>query len=169
MPIATALLPEFDHEMAGVRRVLERIPDDRMDFRPHPRSFSLHQLANHVATVPCWATATMATTELDFATPAARTLVPAPSDTVAGMLRAFDLGVGEARKALAGASDEDFAVVWSGKNAGAVVFAQPRIAVLRSFVMNHVIHHRAQLTVYLRLLDVPVPALYGPSADEASV
>lgn len=169
MTLAQSLLPEFDHEMAGLRRTLERVPADRFDFRPHPKSFSLGALANHLATVPAWAAGTMATTEMDFADPAVREAMPKPVDDTEKLLALFDRGVTEARAALAGASDADFAVIWSGKSEGKTLFAFPRIGVLRSFILNHAVHHRGQLTVYLRMLDVPVPALYGPSADEGGM
>ncbi|MBI4913477.1 MAG: maleylpyruvate isomerase N-terminal domain-containing protein [Acidobacteria bacterium] len=167
MSIAHSLLPEFDHEMAGLRRLLERIPGDRMDFRPHPKSFSLHELANHLAFVPRWATATMETTELEFSSPEVQAMRPTPADSAAGLVKILDEGLPVARERLASASDEAYLVPWSGKNGGKVLFTLPRIAVIRGMVLNHMIHHRAQATVYLRMLDVPVPALYGPSADEA--
>ena len=166
MPIAPTLLPEFDHEMTGCRTVLERTDSARFDFKPHPRSFSLGQLANHLASVPSWAATTFETTELDFADPAVAAAMPLPCATTAVLLATFDQGVQTARAALAAASDPDLMTVWSGKSQGKVLFAMPRVAVYRSFIMNHMIHHRAQLAVYLRLLDLPVPALYGPSADE---
>ena len=166
MAIAQSLLPEFEHEMAGLRRVIERIPADRMDFRPHPKSFNLHDLANHLATVPGWTVSTMKETELDFGLPETQAKQPKPSATVEGLLRTLDAGVEAALAALTQASDEDFKVMWTLKNQGEVILSMPRIAVYRGFVMNHLIHHRAQLSGYLRQLDVPVPALYGPSADE---
>ncbi len=169
MSLAQSLLPEFDHEMAGLRRVLERIPADRLDFRPHPKSFSLGQLANHLATVPDWATVTLKTTELDFALPETQASMPKPGANPGEILAIFDAGVSAARAALAVASDAELAVTWSGKSEGKTLFAFPRIAVLRSFVLNHAIHHRGQMTVYLRLLGVPVPALFGPSADEGGM
>jgi uncharacterized damage-inducible protein DinB len=166
MSISQSLLPEFGHEMAGLRRVVERIPTDRMNFRPHPKSFTLHDLANHLVTVPGWAHTTMAETELDFGLPETRAQQPQPSQSVEGLLQTLDAGVEKALEALSNASDDDFQVIWTLKNEGQVILAMPRIAVYRGFVMNHLIHHRAQLSVYLRLLDVPVPSLYGPSADE---
>jgi len=166
MALAKALLPEFEHEMATLRRVLERIPANRLDYRPHPKSFTLGDLANHLATIPGWTISTMTETELDFGLPETQARQPKPSTTTEGLLRTLDAGVEGALKALDGASDEDFHVVWTLKNQGQVLFAMPRIAVYRGFVMNHLIHHRAQLAVYLRLLDVPVPSIYGPSADE---
>jgi uncharacterized damage-inducible protein DinB len=166
MAIAPSLLPEFDQEMAGCRRVLERVPAAAFDFKPHPRSYSLGRLANHLAAVPTWLVTALATTELDFIDPAAAAALPLPATTTEGLLAVFDQGVQAARAALAAGSDADLMVIWSGKSHGKVVFAMPRLAVYRSYIMNHMIHHRAQLTGYLRLLDLPVPALYGPSADE---
>jgi len=166
MSISQSILPEFGHETAGLRRVIERIPAEHLAFRPHPKSFTLHDLANHLVTVPGWAHTTMTETELDFGLPETRARQPKPSDTVEGLLRTLDAGVEKALDALSSASDEDFQVIWTLKNEGQVILALPRVAIYRGFVMNHLIHHRAQLTVYLRLLDVPVPSLYGPSADE---
>ena len=169
MSIAQTLLPEFDHEMAGCRKTLERIPSGRFDYKPHPKSFSMGQLANHLATIPGYVLSTMKGTELDFSLPETRAQQPAPVTTVEALLQRFDGLVLEARAALAGAADSEFAVTWSGKSDGKVLFALPRLAVVRSFVLNHAIHHRAQLCVNLRMLDVPVPALYGPSADETGM
>ena len=167
MALAKALLPEFEHEMATLRRVIERIPSDRMDYRPHAKSFTLHDLANHLVTIPGWTVSTLKETELDFGLPETRAKQPKPSATTAGLLRTLDAGVEGALSALNQASDEDFQVIWTLKNEGQVLMAMPRIAVYRGFVMNHLIHHRAQVAVYLRMLDVPVPSIYGPSADEA--
>jgi uncharacterized damage-inducible protein DinB len=166
MAIAQSLLPEFEHEMASLRRVVERIPSDRLEFRPHPKSYSLGDLANHLVVMPGWTISTMTLTELDLGLPETRARQPKPSTTTDGMLRTLDAGVEAALEALSKATDEDFQVTWTLKNNGQTFFTMPRIAVYRTFVMNHLIHHRAQLTVYLRMLDVPVPATYGPSADE---
>jgi uncharacterized damage-inducible protein DinB len=167
MALAQALLPEFEHETATLRRVVERIPADRMDYRPHPKSFTLHDLANHLVTIPGWTVTTLKETELDFGLPETRAKQPKPSATTEGLLRTLDSCVEGALKALTEATDEDFRVVWTLKNEGQVLMAMPRVAVYRGFVMNHLIHHRAQLAVYLRMLNVPVPSIYGPSADEA--
>jgi uncharacterized damage-inducible protein DinB len=167
MALAQALLPEFEHETATLRRVIERIPADRLDYRPHPKSFTLGDLANHLVTIPGWTVSTLTETELDFGLPEAQARQPKPSSTTEGLLRTLDAQVEAALGALTKTSDEDFHVVWSLKNNGEVLFAMPRIAVYRGFVMNHLIHHRAQVAVYLRLLDVPVPSIYGPSADES--
>ena len=166
MSIAQTLLPEYDHEMAGCRTTLERVPDGRFDFKPHAKSITLEQLANHLASIPGWVGSTMETTELDFSSPETRASMPPPVHTRAELLAMFDRGAAKGRALLAAAADADFGVIWSGKADGKVLFAMPRIAVYRSFIMNHAIHHRAQLGLYLRLLDVPVPSLYGPTADE---
>jgi uncharacterized damage-inducible protein DinB len=168
MAIAQTLLPEFDHEMAGCRKSLERIPQNQFGYQPHPKSFTMSQLATHLASIPSWLAGTMTTTEMDFADPEIRASIPAPATTREALLELFDRGLAEGRAILEKTSDADFAVIWSGKNAGQVVFAMPRIGVYRTMIMNHAIHHRAQLCVYLRMLNVPVPALYGPSADESN-
>ncbi|HSW30497.1 MAG TPA: DinB family protein [Longimicrobiales bacterium] len=157
------LLPEFDQEMDNTRKVLERIPAGSMDFRPHARSWTLRELAGHVANIPAWAHVTLGTTELDFAQPFPRPRLDTPAD----ILALFDGERALSRAALEEATGDDLGVPWTLRAGEQVLFTMPRGAVLRTFVMNHVIHHRAQLTVYLRLLDVPVPGMYGPSADEA--
>ncbi len=166
MSPSKSLLPEFTQEMAGLRRVIERIPAGRLDYRPHPKSFSLGDLANHLVTIPGWAATTLTTTELDYSDPVAVAKRPPLSQDAAGLLRTLDGEVERAVKAFEAAPDEAYHGNWTLKNEGQVLFTMPRLAVLRSFVLNHAIHHRAQLTVYLRLLEAPVPALYGPSADE---
>jgi uncharacterized damage-inducible protein DinB len=166
MPIAQALLPEFDHEMQTTRKLIERIPEARADWKPHAKSMTLGQLAAHVASMIKWATATIRLTELDMSSPEAARYLTTPFETTGALVEAFDANVREAREAIAGVSDEDLLVNWSLKNAGQTFFSVPRAAALRSFVMSHHIHHRGQLSVYLRLLDVPIPSIYGPSADE---
>jgi uncharacterized damage-inducible protein DinB len=156
------MLPEFDHEMANTRKALERIPEDRLDFKPHERSWSLRELGGHLANLPRWMAMTLNTTELDLDDPIDRPDI----ETRADILSAFDASVREARTALAAASADDLMVTWSLKAGDQVAFALPRAGVIRSFVLNHSIHHRGQLSVYLRLVGAPVPALYGPSADE---
>ena len=125
MTKAETLLPEFDHEMAGTRVTLARVPADRFDFKPHPRSFSLGQLANHLAAVPSWATTTFTTTELDFIDPATAARMPLPATTAQGLVDTLDQGVKAARAALAAASDADLIVVWTGRKQGEVLFAFP--------------------------------------------
>lgn len=158
------LLPEFDHEMAATRKVLARVPMERADWRPHPKSMSLGRLANHLVGLLIWGPATFATDAIDFA----QGKFPAPEHaSTAELLAGFDAIVAETRSVFAAATDEVAEGPWTLRLGDQIFFTLPRHAVVRSFVMNHLIHHRAQLTVYLRLLDLPVPALYGPSADEA--
>lgn len=156
------LLPEFDQEMANTRKMLERVPGDRFDFRPHEKSLSLLELAAHVSNLPTWTTMTLSTIELDLDQPMERDMPTTPEELVAELER----NSAEAREALEGATAEDLGVPWTLRSGDQVWFTMPRGAVYRSFVMNHLIHHRAQLGVYLRLLDVPVPGMYGPSADD---
>jgi uncharacterized damage-inducible protein DinB len=162
MNLSQALLAEFDQEMASTRKVLERIPMDKYDWQPHTKSFSIGKLATHLAQIPGWGTVTAQTSELDFAQPFEQ---PNPR-TTEELLAFFDQNATEARAALAGMSEEEFGKPWTLRAGEKVFFTAPKAMVLRSFVMNHLVHHRAQLTVYMRLNDVPVPALYGPSADE---
>ena len=162
MPIAETLLAEFDHEMTATRKVLERVPDDKRDWKPHQKSFSLGALATHVANLPTWGTETLTKSEIDVTGNPAMTA----HASTAEMLAAFDRNVEAARGALTGKSDPELAAMWSLRRNGKTLFSMPKTVVWRSFVMSHLIHHRAQLTVYLRLLDVPVPSIYGPSADE---
>ena len=166
--IAAALLPEFDQEMAGTRRVLERVREDAFGWKPHPKSFSMGDLATHVADVPTWMAITLDRDSFDMSPEGEAQKFP-PAKTPAELLARFDEGIAAARASLAAATDDRFAGSWSLLANGQTLFTMPRVAVVRSFVMNHLIHHRAQLTVYLRLNDVPVPALYGPSADEAGM
>src|SRR5215471_14667080 len=163
MAIVDALLPEFDHEMANTRKVLERVPDDRLDWRPHPKSFTMGDLATHVARLPTWATMTVTSSELDLAPEGKPAPREATAKSQAELLSIFDAAVTAARKALASTGDAAMGQSWTLKSNGASLMSLPRVAVLRSFVMNHSIHHRAQLGVYLRLNDIPVPAIYGPS------
>jgi uncharacterized damage-inducible protein DinB len=165
MSIADSLLPEYDHELATTRRVLERVPEAEFGWKPHPKSMTLGQLAGHVASIPFWLSATLDTPFYDvMAGDREATLEPPASRSE--MLRQFDEKVRKARASLANASDAEMMAPWSLKQGGTVIFSMPRVAAVRSFVMNHMIHHRGQLSVYLRLKDVPVPPIYGPSADE---
>jgi uncharacterized damage-inducible protein DinB len=164
--MSASLLPEFDLEMANTRRVLERVPDGKAAWQPHQRSMTLGRLASHLAELPSWCTNTFNRTELDLTPPGAPPHSPTLYQTSAELLQVFDKNAKEARAALAGAQDGDFMVPWSLKKGGTNLLTLPRVAVYRSLVMNHMIHHRAQLGVFLRLLDVPIPPLYGPTADE---
>ena len=162
MAIADMLLPEFDHEMATTRKLLERVPEGHFDWKPHGKSFSLGQLAQHVATLPWWGQVTLQQTEFDVAANPQL----APVATRAALLDLFDRHSAATRQALAGRTDAELMAPWALKNDAATVFSMPKVTVWRSFVMNHLVHHRGQLSVYLRMLDVPVPVMYGPSADE---
>jgi len=163
MGLVDALLPEYDHEISTTRRLLERVPEDRLDWKPHPKSYSLGQLAQHVATIPMWGEMTVKRSELDLGS----TGTIAPVTTRAGLLAMFEANAAGTRAALAGSSDAEMMAPWTLKNSGQTVFSMPRVAVWRSFVMSHLIHHRGQLSVYLRMNDQPLPSIYGPSADEA--
>ena len=166
MPINETLLPEFDQEMASTRKTLERVPADRFQWTPHAKSGSMGWLAGHLANILGWATMTINHDELDLA-PGGQPLAQPPAPTTTEELLAmFDKTAAEARAAIAGASDAELLKPWSLLQNGATMLTMPKVAVLRSFVMNHLIHHRAQLGVYLRLNDIPVPSIYGPSADE---
>ena len=167
MALSKALLPEFDHEMANARRTLERVPDDKFGWKPHEKSFTMGELATHIANILTWAVHAIERDSLDMAPPDA----PPPRAPLAAsqkeLLDRFDQNIAAARAAIEGASDEHLFQPWTLLSGGEKVFTLPRIAVLRSAVMNHIIHHRAQMGVYLRLNDIPVPSLYGPSADES--
>jgi uncharacterized damage-inducible protein DinB len=167
MAIAEALLSEFDNEMANTRKTLERVPEGKGDFKPHPKSMTLARLAGHLAELPWWGVQTFTKDSVDIAGPDAGTGYS--MTTRAALLEKFDGHVAATRRTLASASDADFTKPWSLKKGGQTILTLPRVAVMRSFVMNHMIHHRAQLGVYLRMNDVPVPSIYGPSADEGSL
>lgn len=169
MSISQMLLPEFDQEMANTRKTLERVPEDKFGWKPHEKSGTLGWLAGHIATMPGWATTTINTDQLDYAPVGGPAYVPPKMDTRKELLAVFDKQCAEARAALASASDQEMMKPWTLLAGGKTIFTLPKIAVLRGVVMNHLIHHRAQLTVYFRLLDIPVPALYGPSADEGQM
>lgn len=163
MGIREALLAEFDHELATTRRLLERLPDGdgALAWKPHAKSMSLGGLSTHLANIPTWTNAIFDQTFYDLASEQQAE----ERHTRADVLTHFDRSATAARKAL-DKTDAEFAAMWTLKRSGQEVFSMPRIAVFRSFVFNHLIHHRGQLSVYLRLNDIPVPPIYGPSADE---
>ncbi|HEY3037990.1 MAG TPA: DinB family protein [Pyrinomonadaceae bacterium] len=166
MGLSESLLPEFDHEMGNTRKTLERVPDDKSDWKPHQKSMAMGGLATHLSNIPTWAVYTIDEDSLDLA-PEGKPLPPAElAKSQTELLANFDTNAAKARAAIAGASDEELFKPWSLLSNGNKILTMPKIAVLRSFVMNHMIHHRAQLGVYLRLNDIPVPSIYGPSADE---
>lgn len=166
MSIAETFLPEFDQEMANTRKVLERIPEDKFDWKCHPKSNTIGWVSNHVAEIPSWVPGTLNSSEWDYHPPGGEPYQSPKFSTRKEILEFFDKGVAEARQAIAATSDEEFAKDWSLLYQGNVIFKMSRAAVVRSVIINHTIHHRAILTVYLRLNDVPVPGMYGPSGDE---
>ena len=169
MAIRDAILPEFSQEMATARKTLERVPEGKPDWAPHPRSMKMGRLAGHIAELPGLITTALSQESLDFRPPGAPARTPYVMTSRESLLQAFDKNVAAASAAIAGASDESLMKPFTLSAAGKVIFTMPRIAVVRGFVLNHVIHHRGQLTVYLRLNDVPVPSIYGPSADEGQL
>ncbi len=168
MSISASLLPELDQEMAGTRTTLERIPEDKFDFRPHPKSFTMINLATHITNMLGWGRDTLTTESFDVAPVGGEPYKEEPAASVAELLEKFDKNLAEFREGLAKATDEEMFANWSLLAGGNVLFTMPRIACIRGMILNHLIHHRAQLTVYLRMNDVPVPGLYGPSADEGN-
>lgn len=165
VPIAESILPEFDHETATTRALLERVPEGKADWKPHAKSMSIGQLAMHIASLPQWASVTLACTEFDTNPPDGRTITTPPFESPAQLLQVYDDNVYASRALLVRTSDAEFMVPWTLKSGGRSLFSMPRVAVFRSFVLNHAVHHRGQLSVYLRLLDVPIPNIYGPTAD----
>ncbi len=164
MAISEAILPEFDHEMANTRKTLERVPENKLGWKPHDKSSTLGGLATHLATINGWADAIVNQDSFDVSQAPPNTPLKSRDE----ILSAFDRDTASARKAIAGANDGQLMKPWSLIAGGQNVFTMPKVAVVRSFILNHAIHHRAQLGVYLRLNDVAVPAIYGPSADETS-
>jgi len=160
MSFAETLLPEFDLEMASTRKAIERVPTDKGAWKPHPKSFSLGHLTQLIATMPGWLTNIATQSELDLARGAGYSL-----ESTDSLVARFDKLVAEARTALANLKDADLAAPWSLKHGDRVLLTTPRGVTIRSTI-NHLVHHRGQLTVYLRLIDVPVPSIYGPTADE---
>jgi uncharacterized damage-inducible protein DinB len=166
MLISELLLPEFDQEMASTRKVLERCPENKFTWKPHDKSFAMGALATHIAAMTGWLTDTMTKDTYDIAPVGQEAYKEEPAKTQTELLARFDAGLATARKALEGASDEHWMKTWSLLSGGQALFTMPRYTAVRSFIINHIIHHRAQLGVYLRLNNVAVPAIYGPSADE---
>lgn len=160
--IKDGLLAEYDHEISTTRKLLERIPDDRLSWKPHVKSMSLGGLATHLANLPRWTGTILNEASFDLAN---RPPSPAEKTSRAEILAAFDESAKQARQWM-DKTDAEFLARWSLCRGGQEMFSMPRIAALRSFVLSHLIHHRGQLSVYLRLNDIPVPAIYGPSADE---
>jgi len=166
VPITELLLPEFDTEIANTRKTLERVPEEKLDWKPHAKSGAMGWLAGHVANLPSWITIAVRQDSLDLEPGGVPPPRLSPPQSRQELLALFDRNVSEARAALAAATDDHLAKPWTLLKAGRTIFTMPRYSVLRISALNHLVHHRAQLGVYLRLNDVPVPALYGPSADE---
>jgi uncharacterized damage-inducible protein DinB len=165
MAIRDGLLPELDQELATTRALLALVPASKTSFRPHPKSWTLGELSLHVANLLSWLPSTLRATELDLDPPSGPKFVPPKFESPAATLAMFDETARAARAALSTASDADLAVPWTLKKHGQALFTLPRAACVRTFVMNHLIHHRGQLTVYLRMCDVALPPIYGPTAD----
>jgi uncharacterized damage-inducible protein DinB len=163
MPFSQTLLPEFDEEMKNTRKLLECVPDGKFDYQPHTKSMTLGRLATHVAELPSWTNFTLDREVLEM-TPDWK---PNFAATKAELLQMFDKNVTDARAKIAAATDEDWKVIWTFKFNGKTIMSMPRSVVMRSTIMNHLIHHRAQLGVFLRLNEVAFPGMYGPSADDA--
>jgi len=157
-----ALLALYDREMATTRRLIERIPSDKMDWKPHPKSTSMAGIGRHLAHMITWGRLGLTATHSDVADRAPAPPTSSPDDIV----RMFDANVAAVRALIAGMTDAELAETWSLDYQGRTVLASTRYEVVRSMILNHMIHHRGQLSVYLRLNDIPVPSIYGPTADE---
>ncbi len=166
MSMAKAMLEQFKREMAGTRKALERVPFDKAEWAPHEKSMTLGRLAGHIAEMPGWGASILTTDEFDMAPPDGEPYTPAVHKSIDDVLATFDQGVSDIEAALAGVTDEAWMEHWSLKSGGEEVMGGPRGPFFRDLAINHVIHHRGQLSVYLRLCDIPVPGMYGPSADE---
>ena len=167
MPISQSLLPELEMELASTRRCLERVPDAKLTYKPHERSFSAGDLVGHLAQIPEWGVMTFDRDELDIEPVGGPAYRRPPVTSVAAELEEFDKRAASLKEWLAKTGDAAMMKPWTLLKGGKAVMTMPKIAVYRSFVMNHLIHHRGQLSVYLRLMGEKVPSLYGPSADEA--
>src|SRR5579885_3217497 len=165
MPISASLLPEFEHEMATIRKCLERVPAEKFNYKPHEKSMTMGALAGHIAEMPGWGVPGLKQDSLDLA----GGHTPFEPKNTAELLATFDKNVAACREAIVESSDENFMRSWSLTMGGQTLMTMPKVAVIRTFVLNHLIHHRGQLSVYLRLNDIPVPSIYGPSADEGQL
>ena len=163
MTISELFLPEFDQEMANTRKMLGVVPEAKFDWKPHSKSMTLGRLATHVAELPSWGKTTL---ELDQFHMKSNEWTPTVATTTDDLLKILEKNVAEARALLVGTSDEKFLTSWSMTFDGKPVMSGTKVSIFRGTVLNHMIHHRAQLSVYLRLLEVEIPGMYGPSADE---
>lgn len=164
--IASSLIAEMQQEAAVARTCLERVPADKFAWKPHEKSMALGKLAVHIAEMFNWTAVTLQQAELDFSKFDYKPLEPATTDELVEYL---DKNVAEALDVLRNTTDDVFMENWTMRNGDTVYFTLPKVAVMRSFVMNHIVHHRGQLSVYLRLNDIAVPSIYGPSADEGQM
>lgn len=166
MSLSASFLPEFDLEAASTRKMLDAVPDEHLAYKPHAKSFSMGDLASHIANTVHWGTVTLTEPNYDLAPDGAPQEDGPSAKNNAELLANFDANVAACRAALEASSDDDLMQPWSLLTNGTPMFTMPRIAVLRSFIFNHIYHHRGQLSVYLRMNDIPVPGVYGPTADE---
>jgi uncharacterized damage-inducible protein DinB len=166
MKMSDALIPEFDHELATTRKLLERVPEDKFGWTPHEKSMNMGKLACHVASIPYFATQVSKADSLDFAKGEYKEIEASNRQQ---LLDNFDQTAAEARAALAGISDAEMMKTWALQMNGQTLMSMPKVAVIRTVMMNHLIHHRGQLSVYLRLTNTPVPSIYGPSGDEGQM
>lgn len=157
---------ELQNEATATRKIIERLPEDKFDWQPHEKSMNLARLAGHVVEMIGWTIPTIKQDELDFSK---MDYTPPVYTKTSELLDKFDKNIADATEALSNVSDEDMAKQWTLRNGEQVYFTMSRVAVMRSMVMNHIIHHRGQLSVFIRLLDIPVPEIYGPSADEGQM
>jgi uncharacterized damage-inducible protein DinB len=166
MSFSEALLPEFDHEMAVTRRVLERVPMEDAAWKPHEKSMSIGRLATHLAEIPTWAPTLIRGNGYDMGQDGGQAVERPTQSTSRDLLAAYDGNVKAARELIGATSDAEFMEPWTLKDKGKEVFTMPKMGTVRAWLLSHSIHHRGQLSVYLRLRNIPVPAIYGPSADE---
>lgn len=169
MSLSEMFLPELEHELATTRKCIERISDDQLGWKPHAKSMSVGQLVSHLAEIPSWLTPTMQLDSIDLSPPGGPAYVAPNFPSIAETLAEFDKNAADAKATLAATADPTFGEPWSMKWGGNVLFTLPKGAVLRTWILNHLIHHRGQLSVYLRELGIPVPSIYGPSADEGNM
>ncbi|QDT32577.1 DinB family protein [Thalassoglobus polymorphus] len=166
MSIAESILPEFQQEMAGTRKVLERIPEDKLDWKAHPKSNTIGWVASHLVEISSWVEGTLTKDSWDINPVDGE---PHSSQTFTScqkILEQFDANVAAAIERIKATPDEEFPKSWSLLSGGQTLLTMPKAGVIRTWVLNHTIHHRAHLCVYLRLNDIPVPGMYGPSGDE---
>ena len=168
MAISASMLPELEMELATTRKCLERLPTDKFGWKPHEKSMTMVGLATHIANMLGWGADTCKSDSFDVAPVGEAPYKEDPAASTEDLLAKFDKNAAAFKTALATVTDEQMMATWSLLSGGNVMFAMPRVACLRGMIMNHIVHHRGQLTVYLRLNDISVPSIYGPSADEQS-